>query len=471
MQNNYPSDGSKKLATVTAVDITRAVCKCVCDDGEVMADVRWVVPMGGADGFGASYHPIENSRVLVDLSSGFPFILGAILTESARLVTRPNIGRQSANEPQIADYTTIPVGDLIRGPGTPTDQRVGDAVITSEGGGIHGVLASGTVINKASPLAQMICSRYGDLVRIVARNHEVFTDVDKDQKVSIRGSLYTRNDLFRDPVKSRAEVPNVVKYTGNVQAAELIQAVEELGYELEDEEGNVTHHKYTYASIPLEEFPAIPEDDFIVEKTYVFNNEVPAEGGPRVPVSTSTRDVEGSEVDNIQVTDGTIFMDHSLNHLREDTSFGTPDDASSQHQDALTVSSLVKKVDDSSISASTQIASEHKKEVRTGIKTNWWMNETEFQWDVDSGNTFINGNKDRVVISVGSGAAVFTVSADGNVTMVNSGTFTSTSGGAIEFNGSSATFNVDNNFSVNATNSVTTCTNVFRASAPGISVG
>lgn len=265
MYNNYPSDGTKKICTVTAVDLTRAVCKCISDLGEILSDVRWLVPTGGADGMGASVHPVEKSRVLVDISSGFPFILGAILTESADAVRRPNVGRQSTDEPQIADYTTIQTGDLIRGPGTPRDQRVGDILNTSDGGAIQGVLASGTVINKASPLAQIVCSRYGDVVRIVARNHEVFTDVDEMYKASVRGRIFSLQNTFRTPLESRNEVPSFVRMEGDTLAAELVGK--------------------GYANYTDEDFPETPEDNGVVVKEYTAR-----EGSV---TSTYTQDVDG----------------------------------------------------------------------------------------------------------------------------------------------------------------------------------
>lgn len=492
MYNNYPSNGTKKICTVTAVDLTRAVCKCISDIGEILTDVRWLIPSGGTDGNSSSHHPVENSKVLVDISSGFPFILGAIPNEGTSDVRRPNIGRQSVDEPQLADYTTIKAGDLVRGPGTPRDQRPGDLINTTDGGAIQGILSSGTVINKASPLSQLICSRYGDLVRVVARNYERFSDVDKEQKVSIRGNVYTRDDLFRDPVKSRAEIPNVVRYTGNVRAAEAIHLVEDEGYETENSDGEAVHKKYTYASIPVDSFPEIPEDDLITDKTYVYNDAVPEEGEPRIPVSINTLDIEGAKVEKIQTVEEDIYMDHNVNNTEENTSFTTPDDYSVQHQDATNISSTIKSVvesdlperseytrdslgermvvsteEDENVSTSSQVAEEHKKEVLGGIKTNWWMNENEFQWDVNDSGTFIRGNADGVIINV-EGRVVITCGSDGNLTIENTGnTEIATEGtmtvGAMntEFNLANCTFNTSGTTEFNSSGN-------FKVTAPVI---
>lgn len=278
MYNNYPSDGSKKICTVTAVDLKRAVCKCVSDLGEILSDVRWLVPTGGSDGHSSSTHPVERSKVLVDISSGFPFILGAILSESADSVRRPNVGRQDADEPQIADYTTISTGDLIRGPGTPRDQRVGDIINTTDGGGMQGVLSSGTVVNKASPLAQILCSRFGDTVRIVSRNFEHFTDLDETYKSSTRGRIFGLQNTFRNPTESRQEIPSLVRMEGDTLAAELVGK--------------------NYAQYTAEDFPDIPEDNGIVTKEYTAS-----EGAV---TSTHTRDVQGNERLEIVGVDKTV---------------------------------------------------------------------------------------------------------------------------------------------------------------------
>lgn len=334
MYNNYPSDGTKKICTITAVDIKRSVCKCISDLGEILTDVRYLIPVGGSDGTGSQFHPVENTKVLVDVSTGFPFILGAIPAEGTQDVRRPNIGRQDVDEPEIADYTTIKTGDLIRGPGTPRDQRPGDIVTTSDGGGMQGVLSSGTVISKASPLAQMICSRYGDVVRVVSRNFEHFTELDKTQKVSIRGTLYERIDTYRDPVKSRGEVPNIVKYRGNVQAAELIEEIAEEGYDEDDGDGGTIHRKYSYASIPLDSFPSIPEDDFVVDKTYVFNDAEPEEGSPRVPTRIHSMDIEGKTVDTVQTVDELNSVVKTEDNLSVNIQYTTEDSESTHYQDA-----------------------------------------------------------------------------------------------------------------------------------------
>ena len=271
MRNEYNSTGSSKLATVIAVDLKRSVCKCLSDSGEMLSGVRWVVPMGGSDGTGLSVTPIENSRVLVDTSSGFPIIIGAIPSDGTLDVKRQNIGRQDAEEEDISDYSVVNMNGSIRGPGTPTDQRPGDSVFTADGGGIMGLLHGATGIIKSSPLAQIITSRFGDLVRVVSRNWEHFTDMDETYKVSIRGKVYSIRNVFRSPAESRSSKPSYTRIEGDVAMGETIGK--------------------NYASTAVGDFPTAPgnpDDGTVVVKEYTS-----ADGS--APSSTYTQSVNGDE--------------------------------------------------------------------------------------------------------------------------------------------------------------------------------
>ena len=268
MLNTYDSTGKIKFSTVIAVDIKRSVCKCISDSGEVLSEVRWVVPMGGTDGTGLSVTPIESSRVVVDTSSGFPIIIGSIPSDGTTDVRRTNIGRQDVDEEDIADYSLVDLNGIIRGPGTPRDQRPGDSVFTSDTGGILGLLAGATSIIKSSPLAQIITTRIGDLVRVVSRNWEHFTDMDETYKVSIRGKVYSLRNIFRSPKESRDEKPSWTRIEGDVAYGETLGK--------------------GYAGVKKGSFPKEPnnkEDANVVIKEYTHADSV---------TSTMTQDISGN---------------------------------------------------------------------------------------------------------------------------------------------------------------------------------
>lgn len=70
--------------------------------------------------------------------------------------------------------------------GNPGENYPGDLLLTGSDGNSVGVLESGVTLFKASDLAQMLGFKYGDLLRIVARNFELLTEFG-DLKMSSNG--------------------------------------------------------------------------------------------------------------------------------------------------------------------------------------------------------------------------------------------------------------------------------------------
>ena len=68
----------------------------------------------------------------------------------------------------------------------PGENYPGDLLLTGSDGNSIGVLESGVTLFKASDLAQMLGFKYGDLLRIVARNFELLTEFG-DLKISSNG--------------------------------------------------------------------------------------------------------------------------------------------------------------------------------------------------------------------------------------------------------------------------------------------
>ena len=265
------------------MDIERGICKCIGDRGESYSNVLYLIPMGG-NGGGAGCYPVENSRVVIDTSLGQPVILGSLPSESLEPIKRSNINTQSINEEDLADYSDVYSNSVVRGT-HPRDQRIGDQIYTSEGDGLFGLLRSGTFLAKASSTCQIILSRFGDIARIVSRNFEHFTDLDSTYKVSTRGRVYSIREIFRNPVKSRAEEPNIEIYEGDVAAAEA------MGKE--------------YSTVLLADVPEVVDDD-IVKKRYTKND-------AGETTSTDTLSILGARTNNI--TDGTDFTNINTDNL------------------------------------------------------------------------------------------------------------------------------------------------------------
>jgi hypothetical protein len=239
MYSPYKSN-SLKHATVTAVDLRRKVAKCLGDNGDILREVIW-------SGLG----PKESDRVLVDVSTGMPIIIGLIPSDTTEDIDRQNITLQANETLDIADYSMVDV-DIKRG-STPKDQSNGDEIVSNQFG-LYGLLRLGSFIAKSSALSQILTSRLGDLVRIVSRNFDHFTEVDSVQKNSIRGRLYSKKSLYRDPAASHTETPSLVEYEGAVIVGEALEAIGSPREILEAD------------------FPVDPEDDGVMRRTYTYTD-------------------------------------------------------------------------------------------------------------------------------------------------------------------------------------------------------
>lgn len=165
--------------TVLAVDHVRSVCKILSSYRQSFDGVPWLSSIYDP--------PVFGDRVLVATVTGDPIIFGIL----------PRTGLQNANTPNIdtdtvtdtGNYTSLANG-LVNDPDKPSDLLSGDKVISNEMGGVVGLLRGGTFIAKASRLAQIIAFKYDDLVRIIGRNYELFTDSCIDVIASVRGRIY-----------------------------------------------------------------------------------------------------------------------------------------------------------------------------------------------------------------------------------------------------------------------------------------
>lgn len=192
------NDPTKVEGIVHSVDTVRFVCKVKTSNGQYLDDVIWSTENCGTLQF--------NDIVLVELGTSYPIIVARLGDHGDPNEYAPNIespgvdadvGNFSSGSNGTVNHTTKPI-DILSG----------DQVVSNENGGLFGLLRGGTFIARASKLAQLVISRYDDLVRIVARNYEVFTDVMLDISINIRGRAYrfigysdtiqnTRDDIYK----------------------------------------------------------------------------------------------------------------------------------------------------------------------------------------------------------------------------------------------------------------------------------
>lgn len=212
----------KKKGMVTAVDIERSTCRVLTEDMQFLNNVQWRSLVGGSSGYGYSTTPQECDQVYLEKEPDGWVIKGFINATHSGGLPKPGVSSASASRPELMDLTLNKPANLRSNASHPQDTRVGDHIFTTEGGGRLGVLRAGTVVAKASPLAQLILSPYGDTARLVSRNYEHFTDLDSTYKVSSRGQLYSLHEIFRNTGDSRSQRASFVELFGNVGVGESL---------------------------------------------------------------------------------------------------------------------------------------------------------------------------------------------------------------------------------------------------------
>lgn len=205
-------------AKVLNVDIKRGVCRCVTDNGHMLTNVRWGYPLGQHKERGDNSHPVPEERVVlvkvagehvIFMSTGAPQVLDSTVRASI------NRGRGASDFHERFNQSN---GDdnLRREGSSPSEMVPGDKVFTGDRGGLFGLLRGGTFIAKASALSQLIISKLDDLVRIVSRNYEMFSDAMVHYSVNLRGRPYTYLGYFQTQTSSRQDSPDYYEVFGDV---------------------------------------------------------------------------------------------------------------------------------------------------------------------------------------------------------------------------------------------------------------
>lgn len=220
--NPVKTDNSFIEATVITVDAIRFTCQVKTVLGQLLGNVSWTMPIGGSSRSGDHHTPKYGDRVLITYATGYPIIIGAISRPGDDAETFP-IHIDSGHPPEDTGSYTNVNKDLIANPNKPMDLHIGDHVKTTEGGGLSGSLRGGSFIAKASRLAQIFITKYDDLVRIIGRNLEVFTDVCVDVCASVRGQIYRYIGYGNKVSDSRAGTYVYEEFYGNTAAAEALK--------------------------------------------------------------------------------------------------------------------------------------------------------------------------------------------------------------------------------------------------------
>lgn len=213
-------------ATVQSVDTQRWVCSVKTIHGQRYNNVIWLSPTGGAGRSSASFAPKMGDRVKLSTGLGYPVIDG-FLPRIDRDPTSP-IAIDTGSSPGDTGSLTSLTGTSFNS-SKAGDQFAGDHVISSEGGGIMAVLRGGTVLMKASALAQVIISKMDDCVKLVGRSTEIISEVGVEIFASVKGTVYKYVAYAATSAEARSGLFRYQEFYGDTQTAEALKDNYELG--------------------------------------------------------------------------------------------------------------------------------------------------------------------------------------------------------------------------------------------------
>jgi hypothetical protein len=217
----YKYDGNFIEGTVTSVDPIRFSCCVRTSKGQILKEVTWLLPTGGTGKNGIHCTPTMGDRVLITTSISYPIIIGSIPRSNLPVSNQSSI----SGEDILADAgnsTNLKNGYVLN-PGKPKDMVPGDVIVTNESGGLFGVLFSGSIIAKASEVAQIFLTRFDDLVRIVGRNFQRFSDASSQVVANIQGRLYEWRGVDKSLSRNLTNLERYNEVYGDVAAGEILR--------------------------------------------------------------------------------------------------------------------------------------------------------------------------------------------------------------------------------------------------------
>lgn len=289
-----------KEATVFSVDVKRNVCSCRADTGQIIDAVTWLNDSGGSGRYGSTNGPVFGNKVIISFHLGYPLIIGykpLIYDKVLGLPNRLIESEETVETDDIGDLSFINSPDLGVNESLPPEAVAGDHILSTTGGSLLGVLRGGSLLLKASPLAQIFISKIDDLARILARNFELFTDTHTDVCANLKNRQY-RFVGYADSVKDvREDRYHYFELYGDTEAAESVK-------------GN-------YKRKQIESSPA---KTGIIKRQKVVEYDSPEDDGyseTYSPVYDFTLDLSGNMKRTVRKADGTIeaLVDHNFGQL------------------------------------------------------------------------------------------------------------------------------------------------------------
>lgn len=221
---NNPSriDSNFDEGYVSEVDPFRSFCKVKTIRGQNLDQVQWGQLSGGSSRAGDRVTPVMGDRVVVMYGLGYPLIicfLPKTQTSDSAYPKHIDTGNSISDTGNFSPEGINAINDINK----PGDMAVGDRVIGSSGGGMFAILRGGSLLLRSSRLAEIFVSKWDDVVRIVSRNFEHFTDVSSDIVKNIKGRVYRYTGYAATADAAKIENYGYNLYYGDVALAQAVK--------------------------------------------------------------------------------------------------------------------------------------------------------------------------------------------------------------------------------------------------------
>lgn len=212
-------DYSLDEGVVTEVDTLRKLCKIKTLSGQNLSEVHWLQSRGGSSRSDDFYTPGLGDRAVINSGLGYPLIIGYL----PKLQSMENAFPINIDEDEVLVDTgsfSSASDSVSFSQNSSKDKALGDRIFTSTGGGILAILRGGSLLLRSSRLAEIFISKWDDVVRIVSRNYEHYTDLSSDFIRNLRGRVYRFTGYAQTQKDAKTENYLYNEYYGDVSLAE-----------------------------------------------------------------------------------------------------------------------------------------------------------------------------------------------------------------------------------------------------------
>lgn len=212
------------VGLVLAVDTNTMTAHVKTYMDQIFRNASWVSSSSGVDRDYTGSSPTVGSQVLLHVGTGRPIILGVVPTAQVTPVGQyvNNISGGLFEPPALLHLNQVMPRGTTTAPSAPSDYFQQDKIHTTPGGTTLAALQH-SVMMRAGAQSQILVSKLDDVVRVVGRNWERFSDALTDCTVNFRGRGYHfRGTALTVPAQNASQY-GYYEVLGDVVAGENLQ--------------------------------------------------------------------------------------------------------------------------------------------------------------------------------------------------------------------------------------------------------